>query len=112
MEEVTDARSVVGASMCVVEIYIDVAAGQSDSLLFVEATFQAGLWAPPESAWTTTVKERLFEGQVRSLLCREYKVRIGVDGVVHEVPFVEWPLELPFDGILGLSWLKLTNPCI
>ncbi|KAI9919593.1 hypothetical protein PsorP6_017717 [Peronosclerospora sorghi] len=37
MEEVTDARSVVGPSMCVVEIYIDVAAGQSDSLLFVEA---------------------------------------------------------------------------
>ncbi|KAI9913411.1 hypothetical protein PsorP6_005812 [Peronosclerospora sorghi] len=122
MEEVTDAWSVVGSSMCVVEIDIDVAAGQSYSLLFVEATVllvdsgdsqsivKPGLLAPPESARTTAVKARNFEGQVRSLLCREYKVSIGVDGVVHEVPVVNWPIEQPFDGILGQYWLKLTNP--
>ncbi|KAI9906438.1 hypothetical protein PsorP6_004678 [Peronosclerospora sorghi] len=130
IEEVTDARSVVGSSMCVVEIDIDVSAGQSDSLLFVEATdfgrsvrllvdsgashsiVKPGLWAPPESSGATTVKARNFEGQVRSLLCREYKVPIGVDRVFHEVVVVEWPLEQPFDGILGQYWLKLTNPCI
>ncbi|KAI9906816.1 hypothetical protein PsorP6_004177 [Peronosclerospora sorghi] len=100
--------------MCVVEIGIDVAAGQSVSLLFVEAysvrsiceivgrlrIVMPGLWATPESARTITVKARSSKGQLRSLLCREYKVTIGVDGVVHEVPVVEWPLEQPFDGIL------------
>ncbi|KAI9909602.1 hypothetical protein PsorP6_015141 [Peronosclerospora sorghi] len=64
-----------------------------------------GLWTPPDSSRTTTVKARNFEGQVRSLLFREYKLPIGVDGVVHEVPVMEWPLEQPFDGVLGQYWL-------
>ncbi|KAI9918268.1 hypothetical protein PsorP6_011849 [Peronosclerospora sorghi] len=88
--------------MCVVEISIDVAADQSELLLFV--IVKLGLWAPPESSRTTTVKMRNYEGQVRSLLCREYQVPIGV---VHEVPVVEWPLSNRL-----MSWFKLTNLCI
>ncbi|KAJ0394738.1 hypothetical protein ATCC90586_008852 [Pythium insidiosum] len=66
----------------------------------------------PDEAKQTLVTARNFEGQACSLWCAEYPVVVAMDGHVCSVPVVEWPLEQPFDGILGRSWLTVANPSI
>ncbi|KAF4033645.1 putative CCHC-type domain-containing protein [Phytophthora infestans] len=61
---------------------------------------------------TTMLVARGFDGraQQRVVPISDMEVTCGVSVV--QVPFVFWPLEYAYDGILGRPWLEASNPRI
>ncbi|GMF57802.1 unnamed protein product [Phytophthora fragariaefolia] len=61
---------------------------------------------------TTELVVHRFDGQVQQRTVPVADLEVVCEGPVVQVPFVFWPLNHDYDGILGRTWLEASNPSI
>ncbi|GMF46107.1 unnamed protein product [Phytophthora fragariaefolia] len=72
-----------------------------------------GIFQELPDASTSVVAARGFDGATQSRKVRTCDLEVRCDCCATVLtPFLEWPLEHRYDGILGQPWLRSANPCI